>query len=28
MGLGLRRGSFNGNGNAAVWALELGCRGC
>ena len=27
-GVGLKRGSFSGHGNAAVWALELGCHGC
>ncbi|MQA74583.1 MAG: hypothetical protein GEU88_09635 [Solirubrobacterales bacterium] len=28
LGIGLRRGSFSGSRRAAVWALELGCRGC
>jgi uncharacterized protein YkwD len=28
MGIGLKRGSFSGHANAAVWALELGCHGC
>ena len=27
-GLGLKRGSFSGHANAAVWVLELGCHGC
>jgi uncharacterized protein YkwD len=27
-GLGLRRGSFSGHRNMAVWVLELGCHGC
>jgi uncharacterized protein YkwD len=26
MGIGLKRGSFEGHANAAVWALELGCH--
>lgn len=28
LGVGLRRGSFAGHRNAAVWVLQLGCRGC
>jgi uncharacterized protein YkwD len=28
LGLGLKRGSFSGHANAAVWVLELGCHGC
>ena len=28
IGLGLKRGSFNGSSKAAVWVLEIGCRGC
>jgi uncharacterized protein YkwD len=28
LGLGLKRGSFGGHANAAVWALELGCHSC
>jgi uncharacterized protein YkwD len=28
LGLGLRRGRFEGHENAAVWVLELGCHGC
>ena len=26
MGIGLKRGSFSGHANAAVWVLELGCH--
>jgi uncharacterized protein YkwD len=26
LGIGLRRGSFNGNPNVGVWVLELGCH--
>jgi uncharacterized protein YkwD len=26
LGLGLKRGSFDGHANAAVWVLELGCH--
>jgi len=28
IGLGLKRGRFNGQSNSAVWALEIGCRDC
>ena len=28
LGLGLKRGSFSGHANAAIWVLELGCHGC
>ena len=28
LGIGLYRGSFNGNREAAVWVLQVGCRGC
>jgi uncharacterized protein YkwD len=28
LGVGLKRGSFGGHANAAVWVLELGCHGC
>lgn len=28
LGIGLYRGSFGGGDNAAVWVLEVGCRGC
>jgi uncharacterized protein YkwD len=28
LGIGLKRGSFEGQQNAAVWVLELGCHGC
>jgi uncharacterized protein YkwD len=28
IGIGLRRGRFNGSSNAAVWVLVIGCRGC
>jgi uncharacterized protein YkwD len=28
VGLGLKRGSFSGHANAAVWVLEVGCHGC
>jgi uncharacterized protein YkwD len=28
LGIGLRRGNFEGHGHAAVWVLELGCHGC
>ena len=28
LGIGLKRGSFSGHANAAVWVLELGCHGC
>lgn len=28
LGIGLRRGSFSGHRKAAVWVLQLGCRGC
>lgn len=28
MGIGLRRGSFQGRKNSAVWVLQLGCQGC
>jgi uncharacterized protein YkwD len=28
LGLGLRRGGFNGQNNVGVWVLELGCHGC
>ena len=28
LGLGLRRGGFSGQGDAAVWVLQVGCRGC
>lgn len=28
VGVGLRRGGFSGQPNAAVWVLQLGCRGC
>ncbi len=28
VGLGLKRGSFSGSSNAAVWVLQIGCRDC
>jgi hypothetical protein len=28
IGIGLRRGRFNGSSNAAAWVLVIGCRGC
>ena len=28
MGIGLKRGHFEGHDNAAVWVLEVGCHGC
>jgi uncharacterized protein YkwD len=28
LGLGLRRGGFNGSNDAGVWVLEVGCHGC
>lgn len=28
LGLGLRRGSFGGRKNVAVWVLQVGCHGC
>jgi uncharacterized protein YkwD len=28
LGIGLKRGSFQGHGNSAVWVIELGCHGC
>ena len=28
LGIGLRRGGFSGHDNAAVWVLQVGCRGC
>jgi uncharacterized protein YkwD len=28
IGIGLRRGRFDGRSNVAVWVLEIGCRGC
>lgn len=28
IGIGLRRGRFGGSSKAAVWVLEIGCRGC
>jgi uncharacterized protein YkwD len=28
LGIGLRRGHFEGHDHAAVWVLELGCHGC
>jgi hypothetical protein len=28
IGLGLKRGRFGGHSNAAVWVLQVGCRGC
>ena len=28
VGLGLKRGRFRGHSNAAVWVLQVGCRGC
>jgi uncharacterized protein YkwD len=28
LGIGLKRGSFQGDSNSAVWVIELGCRGC
>ncbi len=28
LGIGLKRGPFNGHKHAAVWVLELGCHGC
>jgi uncharacterized protein YkwD len=28
IGIGLRRGRFNGSSDAAVWVLVIGCRGC
>ena len=28
IGVGLRRGHFNGSADAAVWVLVIGCRGC
>lgn len=28
IGIGLKRGHFNGSPHAAVWVLVIGCRGC
>jgi uncharacterized protein YkwD len=28
LGIGLKRGSFQGKANSAVWVIELGCHGC
>ncbi|MGZ5346609.1 MAG: CAP domain-containing protein, partial [Solirubrobacterales bacterium] len=28
VGIGLKRGHFDGSSQSAVWVLELGCRGC
>ena len=28
LGIGLRRGTFAGHRNAAIWVIQLGCRGC
>ena len=28
LGIGLKRGSFQGDRNSAVWVIELGCHGC
>lgn len=28
IGIGLKRGRFNGSPQAAVWVLEIGCRDC
>ena len=28
LGIGLKRGSFSGHHNAAVWVLQIGCKGC
>ena len=28
IGVGLKRGRFGGNPHAAVWVLQIGCRGC
>ena len=28
IGIGLKRGRFGGNSKAAVWVLQIGCRGC
>ncbi len=28
IGIGLKRGRFNGSSQSAVWVLEIGCRGC
>lgn len=28
VGIGLKRGHFNGSAQSAVWVLEIGCRGC
>ena len=28
LGIGLYRGSFGGGGDAGVWVLQVGCRGC
>jgi hypothetical protein len=28
IGIGLKRGRFGGSGKAAVWVLQIGCRGC
>ena len=28
LGLGLKRGTFSGHSNVAVWAMQVGCHGC
>ncbi len=28
IGIGLKRGRFGGSSTAAVWVLQIGCRGC
>jgi uncharacterized protein YkwD len=28
LGIGLKRGSFQGHKNSAVWVIQLGCHGC
>ena len=28
VGIGLRRGTFSGRDDTAVWVLEIGCHGC
>jgi hypothetical protein len=28
VGIGLKRGRFSGSSRAAVWVLQIGCRGC
>jgi hypothetical protein len=28
IGIGLKRGRFSGTSKAAVWVLQIGCRGC